>query len=298
MTALLALLLAAEPPDAFRAWQYAAKTVTLRGCSDCKGEPDDVCEVRAGAQVRPLEEYAAGRWPAPDRLKLLRARADPDCAVPAKALFGARGALELAAIRIAPAPPSAALVEQAGQAVAGWPRSPAHRKPQPPAALKPLRNALRFALACWASEQGWPVRTAPGPGNACELWLLPVQPDGAPALGGASFLLASGVEAGTPLQEWVVLGEAQPGAEARPVPPPAPPAPAACGDDARARTATLERFEQWEQQIRGARRSLDRAAWTLDAAVWSGHCQELEVLHAALEQQLGCAVAEQGRCAP
>ncbi len=52
MTALLALALvaAAEAPDWFRAWQYAAKPGSLRGCSECQGEPDDVCEVRAGAQ--------------------------------------------------------------------------------------------------------------------------------------------------------------------------------------------------------------------------------------------------------
>ena len=94
-------------------------------------------------------------------------------------------------------------------------------------------------------------------------------------------------------------------AEARPEPPAAPPPPPApapqagtsrCGEEARARTAVLDRFDQWERQITGARRSLDRAAFTLDAAAWSGHCPELDVLRSVLEQQLGCAVGQEGRC--
>jgi hypothetical protein len=71
-----------------------------------------------------------------------------------------------------------------------------------------------------------------------------------------------------------------------------------CGDAGRARAATLDRFDQWDLQIRGATRaSLDRGSWKLDAAAWSGHCQEFDVLRAALEQQLACAVAVFGQCA-
>ena len=75
---------AADPADWFRAIQYTSRpNLVLRGCSECQGEPDDVCEVRKGAQVQALEQYARQRWPAPGRMKLLRSRADPDCAVPA-----------------------------------------------------------------------------------------------------------------------------------------------------------------------------------------------------------------------
>jgi hypothetical protein len=72
----------------------------------------------------------------------------------------------------------------------------------------------------------------------------------------------------------------------------------ACGDAARAHTATLDRFDQWDLQIRGATRaSLDRATFTLDAPAWTGHCQELDVLRGVLEQQLSCSVAVSGICA-
>lgn len=284
---MIALLVAAE---VFRVFQYSPRAVTLRGCSECKGEPDDVCEVRAGAQVRGLEEYAQDRWPAEGRLKLLRSRADPDCAVPAKALLGPRGPLELAAVKLGAAP-SAELLQRAGPGVSGWPRAPSRRKGAAPSAQKPQRGDLRAAVVCWPSEQGWPAKAHPTK-NACEEWLLPVRPDGEPDLAAASFLVGP-AEAGTPLD-----AQPDPAPPAKVEPPPPPAAPVACGEAARSRAATLERFEQWEQQIRGARSSLDRAAFTLNAAAWSGHCQELEVLHAALEQQLGCAVAEQGSCAP
>jgi hypothetical protein len=72
----------------------------------------------------------------------------------------------------------------------------------------------------------------------------------------------------------------------------------ACGDAARAHAATLDRFDQWDLQIRGATRaSLDRATFTLDAPAWTGHCQELDVLRGVLEQQLSCSVAVSGICA-
>jgi len=73
-------------------------------------------------------------------------------------------------------------------------------------------------------------------------------------------------------------------------------APARCPGDGQVRTAVLDRFDQWEAQLVGARRSLDRSTFTLDAAAWSGHCQELDVLRSALEHQLGCAVGQEGRC--
>ena len=48
---LLALLASgAQAPDWFRAFQYAQKPVSLRGCAECQGEPDDLCEVRPGTQ--------------------------------------------------------------------------------------------------------------------------------------------------------------------------------------------------------------------------------------------------------
>jgi len=73
---------------------------------------------------------------------------------------------------------------------------------------------------------------------------------------------------------------------------------ALCGEAARARSATLDRFDQWDAQLRGSSRSsLDRGSWTLNAAAWVGHCQELNALRAALEQQLGCAVELHGLCA-
>jgi hypothetical protein len=345
----LAPAAAQEAPDWFRAWQYTARTVVLHGCSECAGEPDDVCEVRSGVQAQPLEEYARARWPAPGRVKLIRSKADPDCAVPAagaKGMFGAQGAVELAAVRLARAPPSAALVEKlaSGPAVRGWPRAPQKRKGEPSAQARPQRSALRTALVCWSAEQGWPAPASGGPdgrsaleaANPCEWWLLPVKPEsGEPDLSGVAFPLAEGkrrpeafaygdarwaraFDRTSPLDESILLGGAGARAGAPPAPepkqpPPPPPAPAPapvaraaaagplqrCGDAARSRSATLERFEQWETQIRGPQQqSLDRAAWTLNAGAWTGHCQELDVLRAALEQQLGCALALQGQCAP
>ena len=68
VAALLPLAAGATPAeDWFRAYQYAARPQTLRGCSDCAGERDDVCEIPAGVLVQPIGEYAHGRWPAPGR---------------------------------------------------------------------------------------------------------------------------------------------------------------------------------------------------------------------------------------
>jgi len=325
---------AADPADWFRAIQYTSRpNVVLRGCSECQGEPDDVCEVRKGAQVQALEQYARQRWPAPGRMKLLRSRADPDCAVPAtgpKGLFGPSAAIELAAIRIASTPPSTALLDrfQPALAVRGWPRAPQRRKGEEPRPAQPQRSSLRLALVCWPSEQGWPQPAGAGVdasaaldrSNACEWWLLPVKPTGEPDVDAPSFPLegrpwpaafrygtgrwVGAFDRSSPLEDALLLGDS-PAQEAPPAPMPAmapPPsattvAAARCGDAARARSATLDRFDQWDARLRGSsRRSLDRSSWTLNAAAWVGHCQELDALRAALEQQLGCAVEQQGAC--
>jgi len=318
----LALLAAADPPDWFRAWQYAAKPTSLRGCSECQGEPDDLCEIRAGVQARALADYSRQRSPQKDRVKLLRSKADPDCAVLATAFFGSRGAVELAAIRMSLAPPSAALIEKLGvrYSVAGWPHAPRRRKGAQPVAGTPDRATLRTALVCWGSETGWPAAEL-GNGTSCEWWLLPVTVDNEPDLARASFPLVAQKDHwpepfrfGDPrwgrafdrtaaLDESILVGGEPPHPEpAAAAPPPStpPPAtersPARCSGDAQARAAVLDRFEQWEAQVVGARRSLDRATWTLDSAAWSGHCQELDVLRSALEQHLGCVLGLEGRC--
>jgi hypothetical protein len=325
---------APDPADWFRAVQYTSRTVVLRGCSECEGEPDDVCEVRRGAQVQALEQYARQRWPVPGRMKLLRSRADPDCAVPAtgpKGLFGPSAAIELAAIRVASTAPSTALLErfQPGLAVRGWPRAPQRRKGEQPQIAQPQRSLLRLALVCWPSEQGWPQPAAAGvdgravldPSNACEWWLLPVKPTGEPDVDAASFPLdgnpwpatfsygdrrwARAFDRTVPAGDALLLGEGS-AQEEPPAPAPAvapPPtqigaAVAPCGEGAHAKSATLDRFDQWDAQLRGStRRSLDRGTWVLNAAAWVGHCQEMDALRAALEQQLGCAVDLQGLCA-
>ncbi|MFL5312506.1 MAG: hypothetical protein ACJ79H_18890 [Myxococcales bacterium] len=324
---------AADAPDWFRAVQYTSRgDVVLRGCSECQGEPDDRCEVRRGAQAQTLEQYARQRWPAAGRVKLLRSRADPDCAVPAtgpKGLFGPASAIEVAAIRMATTAPSTLLLErfQPRLAVRGWPHAPQRRKGEQPQPAHPQRSSLRLALVCWPAEQGWPNprglgldgRAALERTNACEWWLLPVKPAGEPDVEAQSFPLDGtpwpapfsygdgrwprAFDRSSPLDDAVLLGEVR--AEAEPAAAPPPPdslatgtKAAACGGAARAKLATLERFDQWDTQLRGSsRRSLDRGSWTLNAAAWTGHCQELDALRAALEQQLGCAVAQQGRCA-
>jgi hypothetical protein len=324
---------AADAADWFRAVQYTSrKSVALRGCSECKGEPDDLCEVRRGAQVQPLDQYAQKRWPAPGRLKLLRSRADPDCAVPAtgaKGLFGASGAIELAAVRLASAAPSAALLErfQPDLAVRGWPRAPQHRKGEEPQPAVLQRSSLRIGLVCWPAERGWPNPSPAGldaraldRSNTCEWWLLPVKPAGEPDVEGASFPLGGrpwpaafaygdarwprAFDATSQLDDAVLLGDVTPPAPAAPVAAtePAPSAAVAavrrCDAAARARSATLDRFDQWDLQLRGSSRpSLDRSSLTVNAAAWIGHCPELGALRAALEQQLGCAVEQQGDCA-
>ena len=321
IAAALAFVLLATPeaPDWFRVYQYAAKPASLRGCSECQGEPDDVCEVRPGTQSRALAEYARQRPPAADRVALLRSKADPDCAVFAAPFFGPRGAVELAAIRLSRAPPSAALVDRFAvrSAAEGWPRAPQRRKGLRLASAQPDRAALRTALICWGSERGWPAAELSA-ATTCEWWLLPVKADGEPDLAKASFPLIAGrnlwpeplrygdprwpraFDPGAALDESILLGGEPPqeaAAAPTPLPPPVP-APIAnvrCGE-ARVRGAVLDRFDQWEVQIVGARRSLDRASWTLDAGAWSGHCQELDVLRTALEKQLGCALGQEGRC--
>lgn len=323
---MLALLLLAS--DWFRAFQYTPKSASLKGCAECAGEPDDLCEVRAGAQAQALDDYARGRFPAPGRIKLLRSRADPDCAVQEAQLYKS---VELAAIRLASTPPSAAILDKAGAGIRGWPR---HKKPGAAVPGKPQRAAVRSAILCWPAEQGWPSG-ALGRANACEAWLLAVKPGSGEAdLDGVSFPLeprpvafgdarwARAFDPAASLDEPEQAARepesrAAPSAQAPagrgPANTQAPsgrgaaggqaaaegggPAPARCGEAARARAATLDRFDQWDRQVRKAdAASLDRAALRLDAAAWAGHCQELDVLRAALEQQLGCALEQQGSC--
>src|SRR6185295_12082733 len=264
---LLSLLAAAPAPDWFRAFQYAQKPAALRGCSECQGEPDDLCEVRAGTQSRPLDEYRRERPEQPDRVKLLRARADPGCAVRAGTLFGPKGAVELAAIRVARVPPSAALIEklEIRQAIAGWPRAPIRRKGVQPAAAPPDRAQLRLALVCWGSERGWPSADL-GRSTSCEWWLLPFRAD----------------------------GEA---------------------DESRASFAVLARPQGWPELFRFGDPRWPRAfdpASTLDESILLGEepkppeppapvaapapPRREDVRCAALEQQLGCSIAQEGHC--
>lgn len=303
---MIALLLAvALGPDRFQVAQYTASAASLRGCAECRGERDDACAVRAGVQVLPLAAYAKERWPAPGRIKLLRPSAEASCAVAADALLGPRAQVELAAIRLAGAAPAPALLEKlplrAG--VRGWPRR--HALAGEVRAI-PQRNALRAALVCWPSPRGWPLALPGGAdarpsldaSNLCERWLLAVDSAGEPDLLGVSYPVA---EPAAPFSaaDWP---QAFGTAEAPPPPPPAPRAPAAagplpCADAARERTATLDRFDQWDLQVRAASRpSLDRASLTLSAPLWSGHCQELDVLRAALEKQLACTLRVDGAC--
>jgi hypothetical protein len=345
---MVALLLAASAAaaDWFRAVQYAPAPAVLRGCAECQGEPDDACEVRAGVRMRALDDYARQRWPAPGRIKLLRSNADPDCAVSARALFSARSPVELAAIRMALAPPPPALLEQValGPAAPGWPRR-SHRA-APATAAAPDRTALRTALVCWPSEKGWPwpraatdARATLEKANPCEWWLLAVKPDtGEPDPSGASFPIglkpfsatapqwAAAFDPSLPIEDTLLRHTATSQAAREPTPTPAAalepaaesalarapdresarapdpdpqPAPQPCGEAARSRSATLDRFDQWDRQIRNSPApSLDRASFSLDAAAWSGHCQELDVLRAALERQLGCTAALTGECSP
>ena len=271
----------------FSVVQSTPKAVSLRGCAECAGEPDDVCEVRPGVQMAPLEDAPLV---ANGRIRLLRPSAEAACAVPlAKAL----AKLDIAAVRMAQSPPSAALLEsvQLKRAVRGW---PSRRKE--PVQATPDRAALRLAYVCPASEKGWPAAKAPGP---CDFWLLAVNSSGEPDLAGASFELANAPKWTHAFDRDAILDESL--FVAAPPPPAAPKvAPVekhACADAAREKTATLDRFDQWDAQIRrSSQPSLNRATLTLGATRWTGHCQELEVLRAALEKQLECAVAVEGVC--
>ena len=210
--------------------------------------------------------------------------------MPAQKIVGPRAAIELAAVRMAIVQPSAALLESVHlrPAIRGWPQ----RRHAETIAAAPDRSALRLALVCWPSDRGWPNR-ALGSANSCEWWLLAVDGSGAPDLSGASFQLAepafaagskwpAAFDKNAPIAESLFINATPPPA---PVPVAAPSAPGRCGEGAR------------DQQVRGdAQPSLDRASFTLRSPLWSGHCQEMEVLRAALERQLECALAVEGRC--
>jgi hypothetical protein len=192
-------------------------------------------------------------------------------------------------------------------------------------ATAPDRAALRTALVCWSSQKGWPspttatdARSTLEKANLCEWWLVAVRPDtGEADPGGASFPIgikpfpanapqwAPAFDPSLPLEEALLRQTAatsQPAIAREPAPAPAPapdPVAAKCGEVASSRSATLDRFDQWDRHIRNAPApSLDRASFSLDAAAWSGHCQELDVLRAALEHQLGCSTALSGECLP
>jgi hypothetical protein len=348
---LLLSLLAAE---GFLVVQYAPKPVSLRGCAECTGEADDVCEVR-GLQAQPIGEYLKARWPAQGRLKLIRSKAESDCAVQAKAVLGPGARLELAAVRMQTALPAAGLLDSLGPAVEGWPRR--LQRVTKAVSRKPDRSLLREAVVCWPSEHGWPSAAQSDARpldatNRCEAWLLAVKAEtGEPDAGGfsfplkrASFAFAPPADAARDAQGPSATSAREPPATASREPsalaarespalaarespaltafeapassadtthavgvrtqasgqnpdPPPPTAAPACGDAARAHAAPLDRFDQWDLQIRGATRaSLDRATFTLDAQAWTGHCQELDVLRGVLEQQLSCAVAVSGNC--
>jgi hypothetical protein len=270
----------------FSVVQATPHKVSLRGCAECAGEPDDVCEVRPGAQTAPLDDVPLV---ANGRFRLLRPSAEAACAVPlAKAL----AKLDIAAVRMAQSPPSAALVEAVKlRAVHGWPS-----RKNAAAQATPDRSALRLAYVCPASEKAWPVTKALGP---CDFWLLAVNAAGEPDVSATSFQIANAPKWEHALDRDAVLDESLFVS--------APPKPAVvaakekekrtCADAAREQTATLDRFDQWDAQIRKApASSLNRATLTLGATRWTGHCQELEVLRAALEKQLDCAVAVEGVC--
>lgn len=300
---MIAALLAIALSDGFRVYQYTPKAVVVRGCAECAGEPDETCQIPAGVQTRGLSEYARGRWPAQGRLKLLVSSADPDCAVPEQK---PRGTLELAAIHLGEAAPTDSLFASAGKGVRGWPRAPNHRTPEEVPVAEARRASLRPAMVCWPAKSGWPsprgegkdARAGLDPANSCEPWLLAVTAAGAPDPGGASFRAGPATAFG----DARFLRAMQSLVPAAPPRAEAPPRleekkKAGCPEAAAARPAVVERFLQWERSIRGAgASSLDRHAFSLDAVAWAGHCQELEVLHAALERQLGCAVAQEGRC--
>src|SRR5438067_7787167 len=309
MSALLVIALLAAAPEWFRAVQYTPRATALRGCADCQGEPDDVCEVRAGAQLLPLDEYTKQRWPAPGRIALLRPSAENGCAVPAKSLFGTRSAVELAAVRLAAVPPSQPLLDSLSlkAGIRGWPHKPQQRASDAPAAGGADGNLVRLGVICWPSERGWPMPSRDlGRNNPCEWWLLAVKPDGEPDLQGFSFALdqapfpagdarwAQAFDRARVLDESILLGAPPPPAATKA---PAAIAPHRCGETAREQAATLDRFDQWDLQIRrAAQPSLDRASLTLDSPAWAGHCQEMEVLREALEHQLECTVAVEGAC--
>jgi hypothetical protein len=312
VSALLVLALLAAP-EWFRAIQYTAQAAELRGCADCQGEPDDLCPVRAGARSEPLDEFARQRWPAAGRFRILRPSAEPECAVQATKFFGPKAPVELAAVRMSPSPPSQALLETLSlrPPIHGWPRAPPRRSPDTAAGAAMDRGGLRLSVVCWPSDHGWPMQAGVNardlaPGNSCEWWLLPVGPGGEPELAGASFAVAEpafpagagrwprAFDRTAPLDESLFLPQAAPKTTSAPG---TASTPARCGDGARERTATLDRFDQWDLQIRRTRQaSLDRATLTLDGAAWTGHCQELDVLRTALERQLDCALAVTGKC--
>ncbi len=156
-----------------------------------------------------------------------------------------------------PQQPGEILGERLGRDVVG------RAKPQP---ASPDRASLRLAVLCWPADKGWPSTRAPTAANSCEWWLLPVTAAGEPDLSGGAQALEMPPFAfnGAAPDESLFV---QPPAPAAAPAPATAKAPAQCGAAARERTATLDRFDQWDLQIRGGRApSLDRATLTLRAS--------------------------------
>lgn len=163
---------------------------------------------------RTLAEWTPGRWNSANEIFVLVLQSRPrPCAVPAF-VDKTRGILEgglggaTAAVRLGVAPLSAEQAESllSGRLLGstGWPVERSESEMAAPNVAE--LASLRPALFCRPSKTGWPrmnknKKTKPPfdavaelePSNVCELWLVPVANDGAPKVGGASYLIRAGL---------------------------------------------------------------------------------------------------------